>query len=138
MAFLWSDAWLLQALALASQSAPANLEAVIAAADAVNHALPTDEEVHGAFVRLTEAGFLEEVAKGFMLGPAVPLEMRTAMVTSSLSAGRHAAEALLGAEPWSPETNVRDPRNEVRYPGLTDERLREADREYRRKARLRD
>jgi hypothetical protein len=40
---------------------------------------------------------------------------------------------LLGAERWTAERNVRDPRNKVIYAGLTDERLRAAEREYRRR-----
>ena len=38
MAFLWSDAWLLQAIGLAAYRGPATLAEIIGAADAVNHA----------------------------------------------------------------------------------------------------
>ena|SRR5437899_9799105 len=136
MSFLWSDAWLLQAIALASREGPASLAAVIAAADAVNHALPLVDELHGGFSRLTECGYVGEVAGRFSLGPRVAAETRMALLTGNAADGRRVGSALLDAEPWAPTTNVRDPRNAVRYPGLTDERVRAAEKEYRRRGPL--
>lgn len=135
MKFLWSDAWLLQAIALASRSGPAALADLLAAADAVNHALPTWEELHGALSRLGAGGFVEEVDERFRLTTRVPPEIRDAMSEGGWQRGREAASALLDAEAWSPETNVGDPRNDVTYPGLTPDRLRDAEREYRQRSR---
>jgi len=42
-------------------------------ADGVNHALPTDDELHGAFARLTEHGFIAEVGDTFQLTGRVPV-----------------------------------------------------------------
>lgn len=135
MSFLWSDAWLLQAIALASRTGPGTLADVIAAADDVNHALPTYEELHGAFSRLTAGGFVEEIGDRFRLTGQVPPETTATIVESGWQRGREAASALLDAEAWSPQTNVGDPRNDVRYSGLTDDRIRDAEREYRRRHR---
>ena len=135
MRFLWSDAWLLQAIALASRKEPATLADLLAAADAVNHALPTSEELHGALSRLGVGGFVEKVDDRFRLTSRVPAEIRNAMSEGGWLRGRDAASALLEAEAWSPRTNVGDPRNDVTYPGLTPERIRRAEREYRRRAR---
>lgn len=132
MPFLWSDAWILQAVAVASQDEPASLAAVLAAADALNHALPIDDELHGAFVRLVAEGFIVEQAEHFMLGARLSQVDRTALVSASARHGREVAAKLLGSEPWTHETNVRDPRNAVAFPGLTDARLRVAERAYRR------
>jgi hypothetical protein len=132
MTFLWSDAWLFQAIALASRQGPASLGAILGAADAVNHALPTDDEWHGALSRLTAEGMVQEVDGRFQLTAKVPPTVVDAIAVDSWSAGRDAAAAFLGAEPWSPERNTGDPRNAVTYAGLTVERLREAEREYRR------
>ena len=74
MKFLWSDAWLLQAVALAARQAPATLAEVIGAADAVQHALLTDDELHGGLVRLTGGGFVEEVDHRFRLTGSIPSE----------------------------------------------------------------
>jgi hypothetical protein len=130
--YLWSDAWLFQAIAIASSKRPATLAEVLAASDAVNHALPTDGELHGALVRLTEGGLVEEVEQRFRLSERVPANITTAIISSGWQSGRAAASAYLGAEDWSAETNTRDSRNNVSFPGLTPERIRRADRDRRR------
>jgi hypothetical protein len=100
MAFLWSDAWLLQAIAVASRHRRATLAEVLAAADSVNHALPTDEELHGALLRLTTAGFVDETDRGFQLTRNVPTNVADALAVKAWASGRDAASAFLGAEPW--------------------------------------
>lgn len=135
--YLWSDAWLFQAIILASHEKPASLTDILAAADGVNHAMPTDDELHGAFVRLSRGGLIREVPEGFQLSDAVPLNIRTAIVGHGWKAGRDAASRFLNAEPWMPTTNVRDPRNQMEYPGLTAERILRADREYRERLKTR-
>lgn len=135
MVYLWSDAWLLQSIVLASGNGPATLAQVIAAADAVNHALPTADEVHGGLVRLTAGGFVAETNACFIITDRVPAAIVAEIRGSGWQRGRRAATKFLCAEEWTAERNVRDPRNQVVYEGLTDERLREADREYRRAIR---
>jgi len=132
MAYLWSDAWLLQAIAIASQTAPATLARVLAAADAVNHALPTDGELHGGFTRLTAGGFITEIDGGFALTAGVPANVTSRMLAGGWNSGRQAASEFLNAEPWTPLVKGGDPRNAVLYPGLTPERIRDADQEYRK------
>jgi hypothetical protein len=130
--YLWSDAWLFQAIGVASQKRPATLAEVLRAADDVNHALPTDDELHGALVRLTEGGFIEEIEQQFRLTERVPTHVRVAISSGGWRSGRAAAAAYLGAEDWTPETRTRDARNSVRFPSLTPERIRRADRDRRR------
>ena len=136
MNYLWSDAWLLQAIALAARERRATLAQVIASADAVNHALPTSDELHGGLSRLTAGGFVHEIEDRFDLTNLVPAEIRSIILESGWQEGRQAAAELLGAEEWTPRKNVRDPRNQVVYPGLTIGRIRAAEREYRRQLRL--
>jgi len=133
--YLWSDAWLFQALALATHAGPATLAQIIAAADAVNHTLPTFDELHGAFARLTAGGLVTEVQERFATTERVPVATITSIRNSSLHRGRRIASEFLGAEEWTREKNVRDPRNQVVYEGLTDERIHAAEREYRRAIR---
>jgi hypothetical protein len=135
MTFLWSDAWLLQAIAVAATNGPATLGEIIGAADATNHALPTNDELHGALVRLTAAGFVEEVQNRFRLTDNVPRREAAAIAESGWHRGRRTAAALLKAEEWSAERNVGDPRNQVVYPGLTDDRIRAAEEEYRQRVK---
>src|SRR5262245_3456627 len=129
MEFPWSDAWLFQAIVLAARQGPARLADVLAAADDVNHALPTDDELHGALSRLTSAGFVEEINERFAPTAQVPAATLARILTGGWREGREAASALLGAEEWSAAKNVNDPRNAVRYPGLSRERLLRADKE---------
>jgi len=134
MPFLWSDAWLLQAIAIAaSRDGAATLTEVLAAADAVNHAMPTDAELHGGFSRLTAGGFVTEVDGRFALAPRVPAEVAVKMVAGSWNSGRQAASEFLDAEPWTPLVKGGDPRNALVYPGLTPERILEADQAYRQR-----
>lgn len=135
MQYLWSDAWLLQSITLASGEGPATLGDVIGAADAVNHAMPTADELHGAFVRLTAAGFVAETNARFELTQLVPEAVSAKIRASGWYEGRRAASKFLNAEAWSPAKNVRDSRNAVRYDGLTPERIHQAESEYRLRAR---
>jgi hypothetical protein len=132
---LWSDAWLLHAIALASSRGPATLADILGAADGVQHAMPTADELHGAFSRLTQGGFVEERTDGFTLGPSVSDSTRASLLEAGRTKASRLASELLGAEEWTSERNVGDPRNRVLYPGLTDERLRAADQEYRERVR---
>ena len=133
MEYLWSDAWLLQSIVLASGAGGATLSQVIAAADVVNHALPTDDELHGALVRLTTAGLVEEIDARFAPTALVPANVVATIRTSGWQRGRRRASDFLHAEEWTTEKNVRDPRNGVQYEGLTSKRIRRAELEYRRK-----
>ena len=126
MAYLWSDAWLLQAIVVAAKSGSATLGQVMAAADAINHALPTRDELHGGLARLTAGGFVEDTGRDLRPTALVPAEVRSAIIGSGWKDGRQAATDLLRAEPWTSQTNTRDSRNQVVYAALTPERLREA------------
>ena len=132
MEYLWSDAWLLQSIVLASGTGPATLAQIIGAADAVNHALLTDDELHGGLVRLTSGGFVAETEARFAVTGLVPATTVNEIRTSGWQKSRRLASEFLQAEEWTPERNVRDPRNAVRYESLTPERIHEAEREYRR------
>jgi len=57
--FLWSDAWMFLAIGLANDKGPSSLARVIGAADAIQHAVMTWEEVDGGLFRLGKAGYVE-------------------------------------------------------------------------------
>jgi hypothetical protein len=134
MPFLWSDAWILTAVAVASREKPAELWQVLAAADALDHSLPLDEELHGAFARLTASRHVEDFFGKFKIGQAVPPDVRTKL---SEATDYKDAEKLLSSEVRDTTGDVGDSRNQLRYPRLTGELIREADKKYRlwRKAR---
>jgi hypothetical protein len=130
MSYLWSDAWILTAVALASKEAPAELWQVLAAADAIDHALPLDEELHGAFVRLFASNHIEEFYGRYKVGPGVPDVLKPLLLRSTTNC--MVAESILGSEPRPRLPNIGDSRNQVRYPALTSEQIRQADKRYRR------
>ena len=55
----WSDAWLLLAIVYACRGGDANLSRVIAAGDALNHAIFTPAEVESGLARLVAGGYIE-------------------------------------------------------------------------------
>ncbi len=58
MTMAWSDGWILLAVIYAGGGEAASLEAVVAAADYINHAILTVEEMQGALARLTAKGYI--------------------------------------------------------------------------------
>jgi len=143
MRFLCSDAWVLQAVIRASRAGAPTLADLLGAMDDLQHALPVDRELHGAFSRLTAAGYLREVDARFALTEQVPLDVVQRVRDGGRTDSRAAALAFLRIEPSASATPWQDAANDVTYPGLTDERLKRADRDYRRRfaaeyRRLRD
>jgi hypothetical protein len=55
----WSDAWVLLAITLRDGGGGCSLTEVIAAADAINHAIPLDSELEQAARRLLGAGLVQ-------------------------------------------------------------------------------
>jgi hypothetical protein len=129
MAFLWSDAWILTAVAVASKQAPAELWQILASADALDGALPLDEELHGAFARLTGPRYVEEFFGKYKIGTGVPADMRAKLTDAK---DYKDAQKFLSAEARHTTSEVGDTRNQVRYSKLTGEQIREADTKYRR------
>jgi hypothetical protein len=64
----WSTtAWIFQAVAYASQDEPAKLDDVIACADAINHAIPTQKELQRSFGRLISNKLITKIGKSYSL-----------------------------------------------------------------------
>jgi hypothetical protein len=104
--FLWSDAWILMAIGLASDTGESSLAHVIGAADAVEHAVPTREEVNGALARLGRAGFVDGDPEGRRLSPAGRALLASAAAEGkTLLARLTVLERLLGAAAWKPGTD---------------------------------
>jgi hypothetical protein len=107
-AYRWSDAWLLLAIAIASQEAPASLEAVIAIGDGIQHAIFTHAELDGGLARLLAGALIEgdanrltTTARGRELVAAAEGGKRTSILDQ-----QHTLEQLLGAPAWSAETGA--------------------------------
>src|SRR5690242_10909572 len=65
--FTRADAWILAALALCHREEGATLDAIISAADYLNHAIPTQEELKTALGKLERAGLAKAKGECFLL-----------------------------------------------------------------------
>ena len=135
MTFLWADAWILHALAVATRTGPATLSELIEGMDAVNHALPVDRELHGGLTRLHASGYIQEVEERFALTGLVPADIVERCRVGGIVDGHAAAAAFLGVDPAAGSDSWADPSNDVTFPTLTQERLLRADNEYRQRFR---
>ena len=65
------DAWMFQAVAISPRDAnPVGLSDLVTAADGVNHAIPTEDELRGGLNRLIYAGLVSEHESAFDLTDA--------------------------------------------------------------------
>lgn len=91
-------AWLMYALAGASQNKPANFAAISQVADGINHAVPTHKEMQSSLKWLMACGLVHKQGSGYLLteqGSTVMASARighntvskvSASLTSALSA----------------------------------------------------
>ena len=127
--YRWTDAWLLAAIANASQKRPVELWEIIAEGDNLNHAIFTDEEVESGLVRLTEGGWIKEENGRFIISEKFK---KIGLKTITISF-REKVEKLLNAEPWNPNEPVPHPLNKLKYIGLSKEALKGAKDKYQKK-----
>jgi hypothetical protein len=98
--FLWSDAWILMAIAVASPNAPAQLAEIMEIADGINHALLTREELNGAIGRLGTAALVQSSDVGYSVSAAGRTMYDAATARSrSLIGQLEVIQASLGARP---------------------------------------
>ena len=64
-----TTAWIMYALALASQREPANFAAISSVADGINHAVPTHKELKSSLNWLIANGMAQKLGSGYMLTP---------------------------------------------------------------------
>lgn len=62
--------WIFYAVAATSRRAPVSRTDISAAADAINHAVPTQQELNGALHRLAALGLVESRGKFHALTPS--------------------------------------------------------------------
>jgi hypothetical protein len=99
--FQWSDAWLMLAVGIVGGE-PAPLTQVLGAADVLQHAILTREELNGAIARLGRAGYLRYAMDRLELTPdGRDLVMRAGRNHRTWLKHQETLERLLDAEPWS-------------------------------------
>ena len=60
-------AWIMYALAGASQNEPASFRAISLVADGINHAVPTHKEIQSSLKWLMACGFVHNQGSGYLL-----------------------------------------------------------------------
>jgi hypothetical protein len=75
----WNDAWILTATCLARKRGGATLAEVIAAADVINHAIPTAGQLSRAFSRLVDCGIVQVKNDRYLLPPNWQRAVRKAL-----------------------------------------------------------
>ena len=126
--FNWSDAWLLLAISLASQRAPATLESIIAAGDVINFAIFNPDELESGLVRLTEAGYIVDNEGSFSLTEKVKPHSE-----SFLAEQRPMDKRLMDVQEMLGAASAPDDQpctNNLKYPGFSQRQYEEAVQRY--------
>jgi hypothetical protein len=131
--FVWSDAWVLAAVAVGGGLKGCGLKEVIAAGELINRAILTAGEIRGALGKLVHKGYVDRVDDDLFLiaGEARTAVERLLKQSSASSFGvMQFFEEFLNVNPYS---TVRSEASEIEcpLPGLTDEQVRAAAQAYR-------
>ena len=116
---LWSDAWILLATVYAAGKESASLDEVIGAADYIQHAIVTFEEMEGALDRLTTGDFI--VFSNGRLSPS----QKTLEYYESISKQKRRVldeqqniEDFIGAQRWQPGDDPTQANKGASFPDL--------------------
>jgi hypothetical protein len=126
-----SDAWILLAIVYAGKDNAATLSGVIAAADYIQHAVVTFQELEGALARLTAGLYIID-----RNGNYAPSEKTLSFYRSVTKPRRPVLneeddmQNFIGAPPWSPSCKPQDANRGVAYPALTSQLYETAVEEY--------
>jgi hypothetical protein len=122
--FNWSDAWLLLAVAFASQRGLATLETIIAAGDGINFAIFNADELESGLVRLAEAGYIVETAGSFSLTEKVKPDSDSFLAKERAMHKRlRDVQEMLGAASAPDDQPCK---NNLKYPGFSKQQYEEA------------
>ena len=130
--FAWTDAWLLHAILLAAENGQARLDEVIAAADMIQHAMLTFDEIDGGIARLSRAGLISIGDKQFHL-TATATEIQARMVRLSVRKADEACRTALGLAPPEPPFRPTPADPAWTSHAFTIEEVRKAEKDYRRR-----
>ena len=131
--FGWSDVWLILAIAMSDNGHGTTLKSIIAAGDFINHAIFTGPELRRGLAMLTRAGYVSEIeGQYFLAGKAKAYWAARRETGRSINALLKDFEKFLNAVPHSLQ-NLASEGQEWQYPGLTDEMVHQAYREYMEK-----
>ncbi len=128
--FVWSDVWLILAIAMTDNGHGTMLTSIIAAGDFINHAIFTGPELRHGLALLTRAGYVNEIeGQYFLVGKAKAYWTARRETRRLVDTLLKDFEKFLDAAPYSPQ-DLAAQDQEWQYPGLTDEMVDQAYREY--------
>jgi len=128
--FVWSDVWLMLAIAMTDNGNGTTLTSIIAAGDFINHAIFTGPELRHGLVMLTRAGYVDEIeGQYFLAGKAKAYWAARRETRRLVDTLLKDFEKFLNAVPYSPQ-ELAAKNQEWQYPGLTDEMVHQAYWEY--------
>jgi len=131
MKYIWSDALILLAVIYAGREKPAALSDVIAAADYIQHAIVSYEEMEGALARLTAGGYI--INDGGVLTPSDKTITYFLSITKprrSVQKDKEDIEKFLGVVPPYSELESQSIKQTPSYPSLTRDLFNKAVEDY--------
>ena len=130
---VWTDAWLLHAILLAAtQDGKASLDEVVGAADMIQHAMLTFDEIDGGVARLSRAGLIAITDKQFHLTPG-GIEVSRRITTLSVRKAGEALRTELGIAPPEPPFRPTPADPAWTSHAFTIEDMRTAEKAYRKR-----
>ncbi|MCE5200486.1 MAG: hypothetical protein ABFD54_13970 [Armatimonadota bacterium] len=125
--FIWSDIWLLQAIATAAGEQSTELTKVISAGDAIMHAILNYEEVEFGLSKLIDAGYVIVEAGRLSISPQFyPTYKNLTRRSRTWMGVNKKLEEFLQAEPYP----ARNPSKELVAPIFSPEEYVEAIQQY--------
>ena len=135
--YLWTDAWLLLSIIVADRGNGADLEGIIGAGDAINHAIFTAEEIQGGLHKLVRGGFVDEVRGRFKASNKTKEEYEKRICRKRyLLVQLHLLDKFIGVIQADKRDKLPRSDNKFKYPGLTKDRIHIAYEAYRKKMEI--
>jgi hypothetical protein len=128
--FVWSDAWLMLAIALTDNGEGAALSTIIGAGDYINHSILTGPEIRHGLEFFIRAGYVIEKGGGFKLsGEAKRFWQEYRKTHKSIYKSLDGFMVFLRVNP-NENLKREDEYHDWQYPALTDEMVHQAFLDY--------
>ena len=105
---------------------------ILEAADSIMVSLINPDELHSGLVRLTQGGLITKQDQKFLPSDKIPIEFLNPNQNCNYNSMLSLAKHLNVEKP--PVKHFRDSRNNLRYPGLTQDKIDKAMSLYRKRA----
>ena len=118
--YQWSDAWILLAIIYAGKEEAATLSEVVGAADYIQHAIVTFQELEGALARLTKNQLIiDNDGRYSPSGKIITFYKSTTKPRRPVLKEQGDVQRFIGASSWSPTSSPQDANRGASYPPLT-------------------